>query len=86
MFFVCHPVRFGQGEHYFIVKMGCCWQRFGSSTDRFQASSGRHNHKKQQIAKSERESQLFTKNTGAQGSFPPAHPPTPLALACPRPP
>ena len=63
-----------------------CWQRFGSSTDRFQASSGKHNHKKQQIAKSERESQLFTKNTGAQGSFPPAHPPTPLALACPRPP
>ena len=23
MFFVCHPVRFGQGEHYFIVKIGC---------------------------------------------------------------
>ena len=42
MFFVCHPVRFGQGEHYFIVEMGCCWQRFGSSADRYQASNGKH--------------------------------------------
>ena len=56
---MCHPIRFGQGEHYFIVKMGCCWQRFGSSTDRFQASSGKHNHKKQQLAKLESESQNY---------------------------